>query len=84
MVLLKDIDRLKRDMAESGAATNDNINRISSGIFISTLLNVINGTALSGSRVLIITTNNLNRLNNALIRPGRIDMRAEFSLASPL
>ena len=85
MVLLEDIDdaRLKRDMTESGVPTNDNTSRPSSGISMATLLNVIDGVGSSEGRVLVITTNYLDRLDAALTRPGRIDMRAEFALASP-
>ena len=48
---------------------------------LSTLLNVIDGVASQEGRVLIMTTNYIERLDEALIRPGRVDRKVEFRLA---
>ncbi|KAK0367854.1 mitochondrial chaperone bcs1 [Colletotrichum limetticola] len=48
---------------------------------LSRLLNVLNSVASQDSRVLIITTNHIKHLDNALIRPGRVDKKIEFGLA---
>jgi chaperone BCS1 len=50
-------------------------------VSLSTLLNVLDGLASSEGRVLIMTTNHIERLDPALIRPGRVDMKVEFHLA---
>ncbi|RHZ63938.1 hypothetical protein CDV55_102546 [Aspergillus turcosus] len=45
-------------------------------ISLSACLNVIDGVAAQGGRVLIMTTNNIDRLDSALLRAGRVDMKA--------
>jgi chaperone BCS1 len=51
------------------------------GITTSGLLNAIDGVAARDGRILIITTNHADKLDAALIRPGRIDMRCHFGPA---
>ena len=48
---------------------------------LSGLLNILDGVASQEGRVLIMTTNHLEKLDKALIRPGRVDMMVEFGLA---
>ncbi|OTB09564.1 hypothetical protein M426DRAFT_316118 [Hypoxylon sp. CI-4A] len=48
---------------------------------LSGLLNILDGVASQEGRVLIMTTNHLEKLDKALIRPGRIDMIVKFGLA---
>ncbi|OZJ05905.1 hypothetical protein BZG36_01175 [Bifiguratus adelaidae] len=48
----------------------------------SRLLNAIDGVAAQEGRILCMTTNHIDRLDPALIRPGRIDLRVEFTRAS--
>ncbi|RDW70160.1 hypothetical protein BP5796_08557 [Coleophoma crateriformis] len=50
-------------------------------ISLSALLNVLDGVASQEGRILIMTTNHISKLDEALIRPGRVDMRVPFSLA---
>ncbi|KAI5807584.1 P-loop containing nucleoside triphosphate hydrolase protein [Peziza echinospora] len=50
-------------------------------VSFSGLLNAIDGVASKEGRVLMMTTNHRERLDEALIRPGRIDMQIEFSHA---
>ena len=52
------------------------------GISLSGLLNASGGIASHEGRVLIITTNHPEKLDPALIRPGRVDMHIAFPLAS--
>jgi len=51
-------------------------------ISLSALLNIIDGVAATEGRILIMTTNHLEKLDEALIRPGRVDMTVKFDLAS--
>lgn len=46
---------------------------------LSCILNTIDGILESYGRILIITTNYVDRLDSALIRPGRIDMKVDFT-----
>ena len=51
-------------------------------ISLSGLLNAIDGVASHEGRVLIMTTNKPESLDEALIRPGRVDMQVSFKNAS--
>ncbi|KAF7535320.1 hypothetical protein G7Z17_g13222 [Cylindrodendrum hubeiense] len=48
---------------------------------LSGLLNILDGVASQEGRVLIMTTNHLEKLDKALIRPGRVDMIVKFGLS---
>lgn len=48
---------------------------------LSGLLNILDGVASQEGRVLIMTTNHLEKLDKALIRPGRVDMTVKFDRA---
>lgn len=50
-------------------------------VSFSGLLNAIDGVASHEGRILIMTTNHRDRLDAALIRPGRVDMQIEFGYA---
>lgn len=49
---------------------------------LATLLNVLDGTLEVPGRIIVITTNYPEKLDHALIRPGRIDMVIEFKKCS--
>ncbi|KAM0286796.1 hypothetical protein ACHAQH_000816 [Verticillium albo-atrum] len=53
----------------------------SSRLSLSGLLNILDGVASQEGRVLIMTTNHVEKLDRALIRPGRVDMIVKFSQA---
>lgn len=48
---------------------------------LSALLNVLDGVASQEGRVLIMTTNHIEKLDAALVRSGRVDKKVEFRLA---
>lgn len=84
VVLLEDIDSAglthTRDPAsdeEGEAQSSDSSGQLS----LSGLLNILDGVAAKEGRVLIMTTNHLEKLDKALIRPGRVDMIIQFGLA---
>jgi mitochondrial chaperone BCS1 len=52
------------------------------GISLSGLLNVIDGVASHEGRLLIMTTNKPEKLDDALIRPGRVDLQVAFRNAT--
>lgn len=80
VVLIEDIDAidcgLERKPAPDSAAASS-----ASGISTSGLLNAIDGVAARDGRILVITSNHPEKLDLALIRPGRVDMRCHFGLA---
>lgn len=96
IILLEDIDSagLKRgDDEDEQDSDNEDGKEKSSGnnkskqdknkrISLSGLLNAIDGVASHEGRILIMTTNNPELLDPALTRPGRVDMKIEFTLSS--
>lgn len=80
IILLEDIDAafVKRtDEKEEGRASGY-MNRVT----FSGLLNTLDGVASAEERIVFMTTNHLDRLDPALIRPGRVDVKQEIGLAS--
>ncbi|EPS45944.1 hypothetical protein H072_85 [Dactylellina haptotyla CBS 200.50] len=51
-------------------------------VTFSGLLNALDGVASSEERILFLTTNYKERLDDALVRPGRVDMALEIGLAT--
>lgn len=62
--------------------SNDKNGKNNQGISLSGLLNAIDGVASHEGRVLVMTSNFPDKLDDALIRPGRIDMRIDFTKAT--
>lgn len=82
---------IAKEVAKAVKSANESADRASGGrsgsandmgITLSGLLNAIDGVASQEGRVLIMTTNYPEKLDDALIRPGRVDMSIEFTLAS--
>lgn len=46
------------------------------------MLNTLDGVASTEERIVFMTTNHINRLDPALIRPGRVDLKMEISWAA--
>lgn len=67
---------------KSAYKENDKGKNNTQGISLSGLLNAIDGVASHEGRVLIMTTNHPDKLDEALIRPGRVDMKVAFKMAS--
>ena len=61
---------------------NGQTDRENQGISLSGLLNAIDGVASHEGRVLLMTTNFPDKLDEALIRPGRVDMKVKFTEAT--
>ena len=53
-----------------------------SSLTLSGLLNIVDGVGAGEGRIMVATTNYYDRLDEALIRPGRIDLEVKFELAS--
>lgn len=73
ILLIEDIDCI----FVQRAATDEKGNRIT----FSGLLNALDGVAAGEGRLLFATTNHRERLDPALIRPGRIDRQLEIGFA---
>jgi chaperone BCS1 len=79
-------EEFAKEIARAIKSVNDRNDRDNpakkQGISLSGLLNAIDGVASHEGRVLIMTTNFPEKLDEALVRPGRVDMKVAFSLAT--
>ncbi|KAF5027395.1 hypothetical protein F66182_472 [Fusarium sp. NRRL 66182] len=73
--------RGRRDRDGASNRSSNNILSVES-ISLSGLLNAIDGVASHEGRVLIMTTNKPESLDEALIRPGRVDVQVGFKNAT--
>lgn len=80
IVLLEDIDAcfVSREKADENAVAFEGLNRVT----LSGLLNMLDGVASSEARILFMTTNYIERLDPALIRPGRVDVKEYIGAAT--
>ncbi|KAF3763873.1 P-loop containing nucleoside triphosphate hydrolase protein, partial [Cryphonectria parasitica EP155] len=82
IVLLEDIDAVwadrdaphERDDRTAGSGSRSP----TSNCTLSGLLNVLDGVGSQEGRIVIMTTNKPDRLDGALVRPGRVDMRVHL------
>lgn len=77
LVLLEDVDAAynnrKKTEADGYAGAN---------VTFSGLLNALDGVASAEERILFLTTNHIERLDEALIRPGRVDLPVRLGNAT--
>jgi chaperone BCS1 len=72
IVLLEDVDAIWTDR-DSQKDESQAVAR--SSCTLSGLLNVLDGVGSAEGRIVIMTTNKPERLDSALVRPGRVDMK---------
>lgn len=77
IVLLEDADA-----AFSNRRQKDDDGYTGSSVTFSGLLNALDGVASAEERIVFMTTNHIERLDDALVRPGRIDMMVNLGNAS--
>lgn len=76
-ILLEDVDvaLVSRDSSEKAHhPAYEGMTRVT----LSGLLNAIDGVTSAEERILFMTTNHVDRLDSALVRPGRVDVRQYF------
>ena len=74
LILLEDIDAVfvnSREDSKSNDSAYQGLNRLT----LSGLLNAIDGVTSTEGRIMFMTTNYVDRLDPALIRPGRVDVK---------
>ncbi|PNF40850.1 Mitochondrial chaperone BCS1 [Cryptotermes secundus] len=73
IILLEDVDAAFASREENAQvkAAYEGLNRVT----FSGLLNCLDGVASTEARILFMTTNYIDRLDPALIRPGRVDVK---------
>lgn len=83
IVLLEDVDSAGlENRGQTLKLDKDGKPQATQKISLSGLLNAIDGVAAPEGRILIMTTNHLDKLDPALIRPGRVDMKFLLDFAS--
>ncbi|KAJ2455465.1 Complex III assembly protein translocase and chaperone [Coemansia sp. RSA 2336] len=79
LLLLEDVDAaFTRERQQSEHAAYQQ-----SMVTFSGLLNALDGVASSDERIIFMTTNHIERLDPALIRPGRVDVKVHLGNATP-
>ncbi|KAJ7681516.1 P-loop containing nucleoside triphosphate hydrolase protein [Mycena rosella] len=86
IVLVEDIDcalpsREEDDDSDAGSPIRRERPR-AGGVTLSGLLNMIDGIGSEEGKLFFATTNYVDRLDPALMRPGRIDRRVRYTLAT--
>jgi len=76
IVLLEDVDAVFVDRALQSEGGRG------SGVTFSGLLNALDGVASQEGRLFFMTTNHIEKLDPALVRPGRCDLKVEVRRAS--
>ena len=79
VIVLEDIDCMSDIIKQRSSDPIDEDEEIESDITLSCILNVIDGLIEQPGRILIITTNHPEKIDDALLRPGRIDMKIHFT-----
>ncbi|CAK7238980.1 MAG: hypothetical protein STHCBS139747_000401 [Sporothrix thermara] len=70
------------DAAKAKSKTQSTRDKEKAGrLSLSGLLNILDGVASQEGRILIMTTNHVEKLDKALIRPGRVDLQVKFDRA---
>jgi chaperone BCS1 len=85
IVLLEDVDAVftqSREKKTGGVVDAAAVSSPSSSLTFSGLLNAIDGVVSQEGRILVMTTNHIEKLDPALIRPGRCDVKVMFDNAS--
>jgi len=86
LLVIEDIDsnsvtHQRKEEKENKDATIESANLLKDMMkaSLSSILNSLDGIFSSHGRILIATTNHIEKLDNALIRPGRIDVKLEVN-----
>lgn len=73
IVLIEDVDVI-------AIHHNTDITSKNSGVSLAGLLNILDGIYAQEGRIIVITTNHSEKLDRALIRPGRVDRTFYFTV----
>lgn len=82
VVAIEDADAV-RDSVSTKRGDDTESETVEKGVTLSGLLNAIDGIAAPEGRILFLTSNHPERLDRALIRPGRVDMQVTLDHAGP-
>jgi len=82
IVLLEDVDAIFVDRTAASSSKSDDGSGNSQGVTFSGLLNALDGVGAQEGRLFFATTNHLEKLDEALVRPGRCDVKVCLKKAS--
>jgi len=86
MLVIEDVDSSaaihSRDK-EEGESSGEMMMREMAQVSISDILNSIDGIVTAHGRVAIMTTNHIDALDKAFLRPGRIDIKVSMGYVTP-
>ncbi|KUL81905.1 hypothetical protein ZTR_09532 [Talaromyces verruculosus] len=80
VVLLEDVDAVGLDR-KNDSAKQTQMDAARHGVSLSGLLNAIDGVGSPEGHILVMSTNYIDHLDEALIRPGRVDKTIVFKCA---
>ncbi|XP_074293999.1 AAA-ATPase At3g50940-like [Silene latifolia] len=85
ILVVEDIDRCNIQLIDQQESSEKDKDKDKDKITLSGLLNSIDGlwSSCGTERIIIFTTNNKDKLDPALLRPGRMDVHIHMSYCSP-
>ena len=81
IIVIEDIDRSLEGTRNVAVKSQKGFKPQAQEVSLANLLNIIDGSISSEGRILVISTNHIDRLDSALLRPGRIDRKVQFGYA---
>merc|ERR1719388_443937 len=88
IILLEDVDAAFSEDGQAAAAAkraekdDKDARKQTARLTFSGLLNALDGIAGQEGKIVVMTTNHPTKLDEALVRPGRADVRSEFGYPS--
>ncbi len=80
IMVIEDIDTAKVSHSRDDGALTPTVLKSDEEVSLGGLLNVVDGVASRESRILILTSNHPDKIDAALLRPGRIDVTEHIGL----
>lgn len=84
IILLEDVDAVFTNRSDPSSTANLSTHGKSEGVSFSGLLNALDGVAAQEGRIFFMTTNHIEKLDPALIRPGRCDIKVTVKFFSSI
>lgn len=83
IIVMEDVDCAKASESRELVHAANEEDKKEAGITLSGLLNCLDGVATPDGRIFMLTTNHPEKLDSALLRPGRADVRQELGMIGP-
>lgn len=84
IIVLEDVDAIFTERSLSSSSKANKRDSVDCSVSFSGLLNAIDGVASQEGKLFFMTTNHIEKLDAALIRPGRCDLKLEVKLATKM